>query len=247
MLLVAEKLARCYGQGQAAVVALAEVSFTLEPGAFVAVMGRSGSGKSTLMNMIGLLDRPSSGSLSFKGQAVTSLSHDELAVVRNRSIGFVFQSYNLLARHTALENVELPLVYAGVGRTARARRARTALDRVGLSHRSGHRPGELSGGEQQRAAIARALVNDPALILADEPTGALDSRTGAEVLGLFQTLNAEGCTIVLVTHDQAVARHAARILELQDGVLVSDRRVPPPHASPRREHEARREALEVLS
>ena len=226
MLLVADNLARRYGHGQTAITALAEVSFAIREGAFVAIMGRSGSGKSTLMNLIGLLDRPSSGTMTINGQPLGSLSPDQLAVIRNRCIGFVFQSYNLLARHTALENVELPLIYAGIGRKERARRGLAALDIVGLSHRGGHCPSELSGGEQQRVAIARALVNDPALILADEPTGALDSRTGSEVLALFEALNAEGRTIVIVTHDEAVARHATRIIQLHDGMIVRDRTAP---------------------
>jgi putative ABC transport system ATP-binding protein len=227
VLLVAESLTRCYGRGKTAVTALADASFTIGPGEYVAIMGPSGSGKSTLMNLIGLLDRPSAGHLVFKGEDVTRLSHDRLAAIRNRDIGFVFQSYNLLARHTALENVEMPLVYAGVRRNERTRRARAALAGVGLGERSGHGPGELSGGEQQRVAIARALVCDPALILADEPTGALDSRTGADTMALFEALNAQGRTVIMVTHDAAVARHARRIIRLQDGAIVDDRESQP--------------------
>ena len=222
MLLVARSLTRLYGRGETAVIALTGVSFAIGPGEYVAIMGPSGSGKSTLMNLIGLLDRPSAGRLVFKSEDVTKLSPDRLAAIRNRDIGFVFQSYNLLARHTALENVEMPLVYAGVRRKDRTRRARAALAAVGLAERSGHWPGELSGGEQQRVAIARALVGDPALILADEPTGALDSRTGADILALFEALNAQGRTVVMITHDEAVARHARRIISLRDGAIVDD-------------------------
>jgi putative ABC transport system ATP-binding protein len=225
MLLAADKLTRQYGLGKTAVTALADASFEISPGEFVAIMGPSGSGKSTLMNLIGLLDRPSSGRLVFKGREVTKLSHERLAAIRNRDIGFVFQSYNLLARHSALENVEMPLVYAGVGRKERAWRAKAALGAMGLAERSHHGPAELSGGEQQRVAIARALVNDPALVLADEPTGALDSRTGIGILALFDALNAGGHTVIIVTHDEMVARHARRIIRLQDGTIEEDREV----------------------
>jgi len=185
-------------------------------------MGLSGSGKSTLMNLIGLLDRPSSGNLVLVGEHTTKLGHDRLASLRNRKIGFVFQSYNLLARSTTLENVEMPLVYSGLRSSKRKGRARAALETVGLSHRLTHWPSQLSGGEQQRVAIARALAGDPALILADEPTGALDSRTGLSILALFQALNRSGRTIIMVTHDQHVAQHARRILRLQDGMLIRD-------------------------
>ncbi|HEX2726244.1 MAG TPA: ABC transporter ATP-binding protein [Beijerinckiaceae bacterium] len=221
-LLAAKELSRRYGRGSAVVDALKRTTFTVEQGEFVAIMGPSGSGKSTLMSLIGLLDRPTSGSLNLAGEDVTALSHDRLAALRNRRIGFVFQAYNLLARHTTVENVEMPLVYAGVRGSARRLKAGAALDTVGLSHRLDHWPGELSGGEQQRVAIARALVGDPALILADEPTGALDSRTGLGILALFQALNRGGRTVIMVTHDEHVARHARRVLRLQDGVLVSD-------------------------
>lgn len=223
MLLGTERLTRRYGKGDAAVTALRDATLSIEAGEFVAITGRSGSGKSTLMNLIGLLDRPSSGRLAFKGVNVTSLPHDRLAAIRNREIGFVFQSYNLLAQYTALENVELPLVYAGVGRRARRQRAEAALASVNLAHRGGHRPSELSGGEQQRVSIARAIVNEPALVLADEPTGALDSRTGAEVMALFQSLNDLGTALIMITHDMAVARHAPRIIELRDGRIIADR------------------------
>ncbi len=222
MLIEAASLTRRYGRGDAAVTALDDVSFAIGKGEFVAIMGPSGSGKSTLMNLVGLLDRPTSGRLIFNGSDVTRLSHDQLAATRNRDIGFVFQAYNLLARHSALENVEIPLVYGGVGRKQRLLRAKAALDAVGLSHRFDHGPTELSGGEQQRVAIARALVNNPALILADEPTGALDSRTGTEILDLFKRLNQEGRTVVMITHDASVAMHAARIIRLKDGKLLDD-------------------------
>src|SRR5215211_3495433 len=226
MLLEAQRLTRRYGAGHAAVTALRDTSFQVAEGEFVAVMGPSGSGKSTLMNLIGLLDRPTSGKLVLAGEQTTRLGHDRLAVLRNRRIGFVFQAYNLLARNTTLENVEMPLVYSGLRKSKRNARARAALDTVGLLHRIRHWPGELSGGEQQRVAIARALVGDPALILADEPTGALDSRTGLSILALFQRLNRDGRTMIVVTHDEHVARHARRILKLQDGQLISDEMVP---------------------
>jgi putative ABC transport system ATP-binding protein len=228
MLLEAENLTRRYGRGDAAVTALRNASIQVNEGEFVAVMGPSGSGKSTLMNIIGLLDRPTSGTLVLAGERTTRLGHDRLAALRNRRIGFVFQSYNLLARNTTIENVEMPLIYSGLRKSQRKARARAALEKVGLAHRIRHWPGELSGGEQQRVAIARALVGDPAIVLADEPTGALDSRTGLSILALFQGLNRDGRTMIVVTHDEHVARHASRILKLQDGELVSDEVVPQP-------------------
>lgn len=185
-------------------------------------MGPSGSGKSTLLHLLGLLDRPTAGRLSLLGEDTTCLGHDELARLRNRRIGFVFQTYNLLSRSTTHQNVELPLLYSGLSRRQRQLRARAALEVVGLAHRADHWPNELSGGEQQRAAIARALVGDPALILADEPTGALDSKSGLGILALFQALNRVRRTIVIVTHDERVASHTARILRLQDGKIVAD-------------------------
>lgn len=224
MLIEAAEITRCYGRGDIAVIALDQVSFEIDAGEFVAIMGPSGSGKSTLMNLLGLLDRPTSGRLVFNGRDVSGLSHDQLAASRNHDIGFVFQGYNLLPRHSAVENVEIPLVYGGVGRKQRLHRSRSALEAVGLSHRCDHGPTELSGGEQQRVAIARALVSDPALILADEPTGALDSRTGAEILDLFKRLHTDGRTIIMITHDENIARHAARIIKLRDGRLLSDTR-----------------------
>jgi putative ABC transport system ATP-binding protein len=221
MLLEAHRLTRRYGAGDAAVNALTETSFGVAKGEFVAVMGPSGSGKSTLMNLIGLLDRPTSGRLVLAGEDTTALDHDRLAALRNRRIGFVFQAYNLLARNTTLENVEMPLVYSGLRGRKRRLRARATLEAVGLSHRVDHWPGELSGGEQQRAAIARALVCDPALILADEPTGALDSHTALEVLDLLREVARGGQTIILVTHDPVVAAHADQVLFLVDGRIVT--------------------------
>lgn len=224
-LLRATNLCKEYQLGGATVQALGGVTLDVYPGEFVAVMGPSGSGKSTLMNLLGLLDQPSDGDYFFAGQHVVGLDHDGRAVIRSRKVGFVFQSFNLLRRSTALENVELPLMYAGVAKAERQRRAGAALSSVGLGHRRGHWPSQLSGGEQQRVAIARALVNDPLLILADEPTGALDSVTGLEIMALLQNLNRAGRTIVLVTHESAVARHAERIVSMQDGRAVHDERV----------------------
>jgi putative ABC transport system ATP-binding protein len=205
--------------------ALRGISLELHRGDFVAVVGPSGSGKSTLMHLLGLLDRPTAGSYFLAGQDVIELDPDARARVRNQRIGFVFQSCNLLARSTACENVELPLVYAGVARRERRRRAEAALDWVRLGDRRDHWPSQLSGGEQQRVAIARALVNNPLLILADEPTGALDSRTSHEILAQLQALNEAGRTIVLVTHDPTVARHTKRIIAMRDGRAVREERV----------------------
>jgi putative ABC transport system ATP-binding protein len=205
--------------------ALRGVSLELHPGDFLAVVGPSGSGKSTLMNLLGLLDRPTAGSYFLAGEDVLALDPDRRALVRNRRIGFVFQSFGLLDRSTALENVELPLTYAGVGRRERRRRAEAALAGLGLDARRDHWPGQLSGGEQQRVAIARALVNDPLLILADEPTGALDSRTSLDILANLQALNGAGRTIVLVTHDPTVAGHARRVIVMRDGAAVDEKAV----------------------
>ena len=215
-------LAKSYAMGDSEVHALAGVSVDIDRGEFVAVMGPSGSGKSTFMNVVGCLDRPTRGEYLLQGRAVSAMAGDELAVVRNRHIGFVFQHFNLLARTPAVENVELPLLYAGVSKKARHEKAMRMLQRVGLAERAYHHPAQLSGGQQQRVAIARALVTEPLLILADEPTGALDSRTTLEVMALFQELNRQGMTVVLVTHEADVARFARRILRFRDGRLVSD-------------------------
>lgn len=197
--------------------ALRGVSVDIRQGEMVSIMGPSGSGKSTLMHIIGLLDRPTSGQVVLEGEDVSRMSPNELAALRNRHIGFVFQSFNLLPRTSALANVELPLVYAGVAGSERARRAREALERVGLGNRLGHTSSQLSGGQQQRVAIARALVNNPSIVLADEPTGNLDSRSGIEVMATIQELHSQGITVVLVTHDDYVARHADRIVNIFDG------------------------------
>jgi putative ABC transport system ATP-binding protein len=223
-LIEARDLSRVYNLDAGRVVALDGVTLDVEEGEFVSVMGPSGSGKSTFMNLVGCLDRPSSGRYRLGGTAVESLNADGLAALRNRAIGFVFQQFNLLPRTDALGNVELPMIYAGTERKARRERALAALARVGLADRSHHRPQQLSGGQQQRVAIARALVNAPSLLLADEPTGALDSRTAIEILGLFQDLNREGVTVVLVTHDSEVARHARRVVRFRDGKVVEDAR-----------------------
>ncbi len=219
-----EHLAKDYVLGDNVVHALAGVSMSIEAGEFVAVMGPSGSGKSTFMNMIGCLDRPSSGDYWLAGEDVARMNSDDLAAVRNRRIGFVFQQFNLLARTSALENVELPLMYANVPAQDRHVRALEKLKLVGLGERSDHQPSQLSGGQQQRVAIARALVNNPSLILADEPTGALDSRTSVEIMALLQELNRGGMTIVLVTHEPDVATFASRIVLFRDGKVVSDQR-----------------------
>jgi putative ABC transport system ATP-binding protein len=219
-----EDLSKIYSMGEVEVRALDAVTLTIETREFVAVMGSSGSGKSTLMNIIGCLDRPTSGCYRLCGQEISRLNRAELAEIRNKTLGFVFQSFNLLARTTALENVELPLLYAAVPARERRRRARESLGRVGLGDRMGHHPSQLSGGQQQRVAIARALVGSPRLILADEPTGNLDSRTRVEVMTLFEALSREGITIVLVTHEPEVATYASRVLTLRDGRVADDRR-----------------------
>ena len=215
-------LVKVYRIGDNQIRALAGVSVDIAQGEFVAVMGPSGSGKSTFMNLLGCLDRPTSGEYVLGDRRVSELAGDELAEVRNRNIGFVFQNFNLLARTAALENVELPLVYAGVPAAERRLRALEMLAKVGLAERAHHQPAQLSGGQQQRVAIARALVTRPLLILADEPTGALDSRTSLEIMGLLQELNRQGMTVVLVTHESDVARFAQRMLRFRDGRVVED-------------------------
>ena len=214
---------KTYGHGDLSVEALRGVDLSIGSGEYLAVMGPSGSGKSTLMHILGLLDTPTSGSYLLDGEEVARLSRRRLAALRNRHIGFIFQSFNLLPRASVLRNVELPLLYGGVGRSERRQRAREALERVGLGERLRHRPSELSGGQRQRAAIARALVTEPAVIMADEPTGNLDQETGAEILDLFDRLCRGGQTLIVVTHDQGIARRAHRTVHLVDGRLVNGR------------------------
>lgn len=215
---------RSYVMGQEQIHALRSVTFSIARGEYVALMGPSGSGKSTLMNLIGCLDTPSKGAYFLSGQEVSRMNDQQLAEVRNREIGFVFQTFNLLPRLTALENVALPLVYAGVSRTERLHRAAEVLDRVGLTSRMKHKPNELSGGQRQRVAVARALVNRPSILLADEPTGNLDSKTSIDIMNLFADIHAQGNTIVLVTHEEEIARYAHRIVRLRDGNIESDLR-----------------------
>ena len=221
-------LSRNYHLGENVVMALRDVSLTIESGDFLAIMGPSGSGKSTAMNLIGCLDTPTTGQFFFDNVDVANLSADELAGIRNKKIGFVFQNFNLLARTTALDNVQLPLMYSGISRPARKVSAERVLTEVGLSDRMDHHPSQLSGGQQQRVAIARALVNDPSLILADEPTGALDTRTGIEIMALFQKLNTSGITIVIITHEPDVAQFAGRVLRFIDGQIVEEEVNPTP-------------------
>ncbi|HEU5060117.1 MAG TPA: ABC transporter ATP-binding protein [Kofleriaceae bacterium] len=225
-------LHKTYEAGDVPVHALRGVSLAIEAGESVAIMGSSGSGKSTLMNILGCLDRPTGGGYRLNGIPVASLTRSQLAEIRSRFLGFVFQSFNLLARTSALDNVELPLVYAGVAARERRRRAGAALARVGLADRMHHLPNQLSGGQQQRVAIARALVGEPKVILADEPTGNLDSRTSVEIMALFQELVASGITVVLVTHENDIAGYAARVIEMRDGQVVADRRQVPVPAQP---------------
>ena len=217
-----EQVGKIYRMGDVEVVALADVSLAVPRGQFVSIMGASGSGKSTLMNVVGCLDRPTSGRYLLDGVDVSRLTHNQLAKIRNEMIGFVFQHFNLLARTSARENVEVPLIYADVSARERRERAMRALERVGIADRAHHEPNQMSGGQQQRVAIARALVNDPKLILADEPTGALDSRASMELMELFQALGASGITIVLVTHEADIGRCAERAITMRDGRIVGD-------------------------
>jgi putative ABC transport system ATP-binding protein len=217
-----KNITKSYAMGTQVVHALRGVDLTINEGEFVAIMGPSGSGKSTLMNVIGCLDVPTDGSYTLDGIDVSDMSDDQQARVRNKRIGFVFQQFNLLPRTTALKQVGLPLMYAGMGKSDRNKRAAEALTSVGLGDRTDHKPDELSGGQQQRVAIARALAPDPAIILADEPTGALDSHSGEEVLGIFKQLHAKGMTIVMITHDAEVAEHAQRVIWIRDGVITDD-------------------------
>jgi putative ABC transport system ATP-binding protein len=226
-----EGVTKDYRMGDVVVRALRGVSLQLVEGEFLAVMGASGSGKSTLMNILGCLDRPTTGKYFLGGKEVSNLTRNELARLRNQTLGFVFQSFNLLPRTSALENAELPLIYSGASRHERRRRAAAALARVGLGDRADHHPNQLSGGQQQRVAIARALVADPKIILADEPTGNLDSRTSIEVMALFQELGDQGITVILVTHEADIARYASRVVMMRDGLILSDRRQPPAHAA----------------
>jgi putative ABC transport system ATP-binding protein len=219
-------ITKTYRMGAEEINALSGVSLTVEPGELIAVMGPSGSGKSTLMNVIGCLERPTSGGYWFESKEISAMTDDELAAIRNVKIGFVFQSFNLLPRFSALKNVEIPLIYSGLPAKARKEKAMPVLDKVGLRDRMNHTPSELSGGQQQRVAIARALVNNPPLLLADEPTGNLDSRSGAEILNILTDLNKQGVTIMIVTHDKDVADRCRRIINLKDGRIMGDQAVP---------------------
>lgn len=226
MALSVRDITKTYQLGEVSVPALRGVSFEIATNEYVAIMGPSGSGKSTMMNLLGCLDLPTSGQYILDGEDVSTLHEDALADIRNRKIGFVFQTFNLLPRSNVFQNVELPLVYAGVGRAERRTVVEQAIERVGLAQRAHHKPAELSGGQRQRVAIARALVNRPSMLLADEPTGNLDSATGAEIMGLFAELHRAGNTILLVTHEPEMAQHAHRIIRLRDGLVESDTRLP---------------------
>ena len=222
LVIAIEGVTKQYKMGEEIIHALRGVSLNIHRNEYVAIMGPSGSGKSTLMNMLGCLDTPTSGRYEFNGQNVATMIDDELAEIRNREIGFVFQTFNLLARSDSLRNVELPLIYAGVAPHERHKRAKEALESVGLGDRIHHKPNELSGGQRQRVAVARALVNRPSIILADEPTGNLDSKTGVEIMALFDELYERGNTIIVVTHEESIARHARRIIRIHDGLIASD-------------------------
>jgi putative ABC transport system ATP-binding protein len=220
-----DRLTKVYDTGSIQVEALKKINLEIGKGEFVAIMGPSGSGKSTLMNILGCLDRPSEGKYRLDGEKIEELNDMQLAAIRNKKIGFVFQSFNLLPRMSALKNVELPMMYAGVSQKVRDERSKAALERVGLGDRMHHRSNELSGGQRQRVAIARSLVNDPAIILADEPTGNLDTKSGNEIMGIFQQLNEEGSTVILVTHEPEIAAYAKRVVAFRDGEIVEDRMV----------------------
>ena len=221
-LITIRDIGRKYIIGTEVIHALKSVSLDIQKGEFVALMGPSGSGKSTLMNILGCLDTPSKGEYILNGMRVSEMSDNELAEVRNKEIGFVFQTFNLLPRSSSLENVALPLVYAGIGKTQRENRARKALENVGLGNRVDHKPNELSGGQRQRVAVARALINNPSIILADEPTGNLDTKTSVEIMGLLEEIHAKNNTIILVTHEEDIALHAHRIVRMRDGLIESD-------------------------
>lgn len=222
-----DHISKLYHPGENEVCALSDVSLTIREGEFVAIVGQSGSGKSTLMNLLGCLDTPTAGSYHLEGRDVSALSDHQLSLIRNRQIGFIFQGFNLIPGLTALENVELPLIYRGMSRQSRRRAAESALQRVGLADRMGHRPAEMSGGQQQRVAIARAIAAHPPILLADEPTGNLDSASGAEVMAILRTLNRDGHTVILITHDSSIAAAIDRVVHIQDGRILSDgRRLP---------------------
>jgi putative ABC transport system ATP-binding protein len=226
-------ISRIYQMGSETIHALRTITLAIEKNEYVALMGPSGSGKSTLMNVLGCLDTPSGGEYWLNGTSVGQMTDDELAVIRNKEIGFVFQTFNLIPRSSALENVALPLVYAGVGKNDRKERARKALEDVGLGARMMHKPNELSGGQKQRVAVARALVNNPSIILADEPTGNLDSKTSDEIMALFEDIHSKGNTIIVVTHEEDIARHAHRIIRMKDGLVESDEKNPTPRLAKR--------------
>ncbi|HTH82750.1 MAG TPA: ABC transporter ATP-binding protein [Mucilaginibacter sp.] len=221
-LITIKDIGRKYVIGSEVIHALKSVSLTINKGEFVALMGPSGSGKSTLMNILGCLDTPTKGEYILNGINVSHMTDNELAEVRNSEIGFVFQTFNLLPRNTALDNVALPLIYAGISKETRQQRAKQALENVGLGNRTDHRPNELSGGQRQRVAVARALINDPSIILADEPTGNLDTKTSIEIMGLMEDIHAKGNTIILVTHEEDIALHAHRIVRMRDGLIEND-------------------------